>query len=219
MSDTLFTEPIELVGAGHGRNGGASSGRSSGGDANSPAYGVPQRTYVTGIIIALSGIVMFFTALGSAFIVRQGFAITDVQFLAVPRILWLNTLILLASSVTLLKSRRSFLAGQEDEFRHWWGLTAILGLFFLAGQTIAWWQMVRAGVYLATNPDSSFFYVFTVAHAIHLFGGIAALLAVAFRRPRHLTRVTATEVAAIYWHFMDGLWVCLLVLFVAERWL
>jgi cytochrome c oxidase subunit 3 len=103
------------------------------------------------------------------------------------------------------------LAGDDDGFRHWWGVTAILGLFFLAGQLVAWRQLVVSGVYLATNPSSSFFYVFTGAHGLHLLGGIIGLLAVAFRPLLRLARSTAVDVVSMYWHFMDGLWLFLFV--------
>jgi cytochrome c oxidase subunit 3 len=169
------------------------------------------------MVIALGGISMFFVALVSAFIVRKGFPNNDWQPLEVPRILWLNTLILLASSFTLERARKNYLAHQEEVFRHWWGVTAILGLFFLTGQVIAWRQLGAAGVFVSTNPSSSFFYVFTVAHGLHLLGGITALLAVAFHPVRHLTRSTAAEVVAIYWHFMDGLWLILFVLFLVSQ--
>jgi cytochrome c oxidase subunit III len=177
----------------------------------------PQRTYVIGMVIAMGAIVMFFIALVSAFVVRKGFPNSDWQSLELPRVLWLNTLILLASSATLAGARKNLVARREDAFRHWWGVTAILGLFFLAGQVIAWRQLAAAGVFLATNPSGSFFYVFTVAHGLHLLAGIAALLTVAIRPSRHLTRGTATEIVAIYWHFMDALWVGLFLLLTFGR--
>ena len=96
-------------------------------------------------------------------------------------------LILLASSFTLAHSRRRFLAQQFEEFRHWWGVTTILGVFFLAGQIIAWRQLASSGVFLSTSPNSGFFYVFTVAHGLHLLGGIAGLLAVLWWSPGPMT--------------------------------
>jgi cytochrome c oxidase subunit III len=187
--------------------------------ANGASYpsAVPQRTYITGVIISLSGIAMFFIALVSAFVVREGFPDNDWQPLAVPRILWLNTAILLASSFTLARARKHFLAHREETFRHWWSLTVILGLLFIVGQGIAWRQLWSVGIFLATNPSSSFFYVFTFAHALHLLGGIAALFMIAIRPTRYLTRRTATEIAMIYWHFMDALWLGLFILFLMSQ--
>jgi cytochrome c oxidase subunit 3 len=182
-----------------------------------PTAAPPQRTYVTGMSVALGGMLMFFMALVSAYIVRKGFPNSDWRSLNVPRILWLNTSILLASSVTLELSRHRRMHNDEEGFRHWWGVTAILGLFFLAGQAIAWRQLAAAGVYLATNPSSSFFYVFTGAHALHLVGGVCGLAVIILRNTRRLTRTTAIEVAAMYWHFMDGLWVFLFLLLLLGR--
>jgi cytochrome c oxidase subunit III len=211
MPSEIVTDAVDRHGA--GRNGAGGSPPDHGGDRGGSfrSGAVPQRTYVTGMLIALGGILMFFAALASALVVRKGLSAVAWQTLEVPRILWLNTLILLASSATLARSRRDFLAHDQAGFRHWWGVTTILGLFFLAGQILAWRQLVAAGVYLATNASTSFFYIFTAAHGLHLLGGIAALLAVAFRQGRHLARGTAMEVISIYWHFLDALWLCLFV--------
>jgi cytochrome c oxidase subunit 3 len=92
---------------------------------------------------------------------------------------------------------------------------AILGLMFLGGQFIAWTQLAAHGVFLATNPSSSFFYLLTGAHALHLLGGIAALFYLVYRAPQlasGLKKPVAVDVTAIYWHFMDGLWIYLLLL-------
>jgi cytochrome c oxidase subunit 3 len=178
---------------------------------------VPQRAYVTGMVIALGGILMFFMALVSAYIVRKDMPNSAWVQLNVPRVLWLNTLILIASSFTLARSRGRFLADDDPGFRHWWSVTAILGIFFLVGQVMAWRQLAAAGLFLASNPASSFFYVFTAAHGLHLLGGVLALLYVAFRPTHRLTRGTATEIVSMYWHFMDGLWVFLFLLLLLGR--
>jgi cytochrome c oxidase subunit III len=216
MPGEIITAPIDLHGSGGNGADGVPPGHAGNGGGSFRSGAVPQRTYVTGMLIALGGILMFFAALVSALVVRKGLSAVVWQTVEVPRILWLNTLILLASSATLARSRRDFLAHDEAGFRHWWGVTAILGTFFLAGQILAWRQLVAVGVYLATNASSSFFYIFTAAHGLHLLGGVAATLAVALRRGRHLARGTAVEVVSIYWHFLDALWLCLLVLLLLQ---
>jgi cytochrome c oxidase subunit 3 len=187
-----------------------------GGDSGGGAHEVPQRTYVTGMTVALAGILMFFMALASALIVRKGMA-NDWQNLTAPKILYLNTLILLISSFTLVRSRRNLAHGDIDSFRHWWNITTVLGILFLAGQLIAWRQLAHAGVYLGTSPNSSFFYVFTAAHGLHLLCGVLALIGVAVRPTHKLTRSTATEVISMYWHFMDALWVFIFLLLFLGR--
>lgn len=215
------TDEIELIGTdkgggssigGNGNDGGGGGGRFGGGSGS-----VPQRTYVTGMTVGLGGILMFFMALVSAYIVRKDIPNSGWHSLAMPRILWLNTAILIASSFTLVHARKRLRANDEPGFRHWWSVTTILGVFFLIVQVIAWRQLAAAGLYLATNPSSSFFYVFTAAHGLHLLGGVLALILILFRPTHHLTRGTATEVASMYWHFMDGLWVFLFLLFLQGR--
>jgi cytochrome c oxidase subunit 3 len=223
MPGGTVTDEIELIGI--GRGGGGSSfgdGGNAGGGGDdwknsSGSARVPQRAYVTGMTIALGGVLMFFMALVSAYIVRKDMPNSAWIHLAVPHILWLNTLILIASSFTLAHSRGRFLANDDAGFRHWWGVTTILGIFFLIGQVIAWRQLAAAGVFLATNPASSFFYLFTAAHGLHLLGGIVALIWIAIRPTHRLTKGTATEVVAMYWHFMDGLWVFLFLLLLLGR--
>jgi cytochrome c oxidase subunit III len=216
MPGEIATDAIDVRSPGGNGTGGLPPGDGSGSDGSFRSAAVPQRTYVTGMLIALGGILMFFAALVSALVVRKGLSAVAWQTVEVPRILWVNTLILLGSSATLARSRRFLFAHDDASFRHWWGVTTILGLFFVAGQIVAWRQLVAAGVYLATNASSSFFYVFTAAHGLHLLGGIAAMLAVAFRRGRHLASSTATEVVSIYWHFLDFLWLCLFVLLLLQ---
>jgi cytochrome c oxidase subunit 3 len=220
VPSTIVTEEIELIHSGKGPGGGNISGDGGdGGDssASSGAPGVPQRAYVTGMFVALAGILMFFMAFVSAYIVRKGMPGNAWIPLQVPRILWLNTVILLASSFTLACAHGRFNAQDEDGFRHWWATTTILGILFLAGQILAWGQLAAQGIILATNPSSSFFYVFTAAHGVHLLGGILALLYVQFRATRKVTRGTAIEVVSMYWHFMDGLWVFLFLLLYLGR--
>jgi cytochrome c oxidase subunit 3 len=218
LPGTTVTEELELTRGRDGGGGGSGFGGDGGGEGSAGTPAVPQRTYVTGMTVALGGILMFFMALTSAYIVRKGISL-DWRPLVLPKVLWLNTAILLLSSATIVKARRHFLRDDLDGFRHWWNLTTALGLLFLAGQIVAWKQLAAQGVYLASNPSSSFFYVLTAAHGLHLLGGIVALLFVGLRwaRQTHLTPATATEVVSLYWHFMDGLWVFLLLLLYLGR--
>jgi len=210
------TETIVTIEVGGPSGPAATPPRRAGGDSGGGAHEVPQRTYVTGITVALAGILMFFMALASALIVRKGMS-NDWQNFTAPKILYLNTLILLASSFTLVRSRRTLAQGNLGSFCYWWNITTVLGIFFLAGQLIAWRQLAHAGVYLRTSPNSSFFYVFTGAHGVHLLGGLLALISVALRPTQKLTRSTVTEVISMYWHFMDALWVFIFLLLFLGR--
>lgn len=207
-------EPPQLQKAGGGSGPGKQGPGGDGGDGRPVPRGTPQGIYVTGIWLALASILMFFTALVSSFVVRKGLSNDWVAF-EWPRILWANTAVLVASSLTVERARRLLGRGALAGFRLWWGATTVLGLFFLAGQLIAWQELAAAGVYLATNPSSSFFYLLTGTHGLHLLGGVLALLYVGARERRESLRVsreTAVTATSIYWHFLGGLWIVLFLL-------
>ena len=213
-----ITDEIEIIDAGRGGGTDVPAGGDDESDgAGGESRGTPQRAYLTLIQLALAGIVMFFMALTSSFLVRKGLANDWVAF-NFPRILWLNTLILLASSLTIQIARRQ-LRGHQAAFKRWWSITTGLGVLFLAGQLIAWRQLAHEGVFLVTNPSSSFFYVLTAAHGLHLLGGILALLYVSRRnwQRARISQATATDVTSIYWHCMDGLWLFLFALLYLGR--
>jgi len=168
--------------------------------------------YYTGIALGIVSILMFFMALASAFLVRRG---TSGDWIPVhlPAVLWLNTLALIASSFTLERARRSLSRLDVSGFRKLWALTTGLGALFLIGQLVAWRQLVAQGVFMASNPASSFFYIFTAAHGVHLLGGVGALVYVLVRKfdnNRSSALAKAAEVASYYWHFIDGVLVFLL---------
>jgi len=89
-----------------------------------------------------------------------------------------------------------------------------MGLLFVAGQLIAWFQLVRQGVFIASSQASSFFYIFTGAHGVHLVGGVTALLFVLLRdfEKSQISILLAAEITSYYWHFMDALWIFLFAL-------
>ena len=217
MPGTL-TDDIEVIDAGRGGGAGIPAGGDDDGDSGSGLPRVPQRAYFTAIQLALAGIVMIFMALTSSFLVRKGLGGDWVAF-ALPRIVWVNTLVLLASSVTIQIALRHIRQGDVASFRHWWTVTTGLGLLFLVGQVAAWRQLASQGVFLATNPSSSFYYLLTAMHGLHLAGGIVALLYVLLRRRRRsqISQPTAASLASIYWHFMDGLWLFLVALLYLGR--
>jgi cytochrome c oxidase subunit III len=170
----------------------------------------------TGIWVALAAISMTFAAFTSALIVRQGAAM-DWHHLTLPRILYFNTLVLLASSVTLQMSRREiavFMGGKHFELNpaRWLYFTMLLGVVFVAGQYVAWMQLHSEGLYLATNPNSSFFYLLTSVHALHVLGGLVGLTYVMRKLRRVTLRRSTLDAFCNYWHFMGILWVYLLLL-------
>lgn len=171
----------------------------------------------TGIWVALAAITMSFAALTSALIVRQG-AAPDWHHLTLPNILFWNTLVLLASSVTLEFGRRRvavFMGGPSTvdlNPARWLYATALLGVVFVIGQYVAWLQLRAQGLYLATNPNSSFFYLLTALHGMHVLGGLTGLTYVISKLNRVVLRRSTLDSFSYYWHFMGILWVYLLLL-------
>jgi len=214
------TKPEQVAGIGDaGQGGGSFPASHFGGGGGWGEFRVPERTYRLGMWFALTGIVMLFAAFTSALVVRKGMSFDWVP-VRMPQVLWVNTFVLMGSSLTLELSRRSLRRGAAKEFIRWLSATLVLGLGFLAGQLVAWRELASRGVYLASNPGSSFFYVLTAAHGIHLLGGVVALGYVVLRARRIAfgeARRTPVEVTAIYWHFMDALWVYLF--FVLLNWM
>jgi cytochrome c oxidase subunit III len=170
----------------------------------------------TGIWVALASIAMTFAAFTSALIVRQ--SALDWHHLVLPRILYLNTVLLFGSSFALEVARRrmGFLKGglknQDASQARWLYVALFLGMLFVVGQYVAWAQLRSQGLYLATNPNSSFFYVLTAIHALHVLGGLGGLVRVIYRLNASILRKSTLDATAYYWHFMDALWVYLLVL-------
>jgi cytochrome c oxidase subunit 3 len=199
-------------GNGFPKNGGGRNGE--GGE--SPRFS-PDR-YRLGVWFAIGSILMLFVALTSAYIVRSASG-NDWQPITMPKVLWLSTALILISSITMEVSRRSLKRQSDAGYGRWLMITTALGLAFLASQFMAWRQLVRQGVYMASNPYNSFFYLFTAAHGLHLAGGILALGYLMLRTTKkrgtvegQLRRVGLADAATIYWHFMDGLWVALFLL-------
>ena len=162
--------------------------------------------------LASVAIGMIFCAFVSAFVVRQGLS-GDWVRLALPRLVWLNTGLLLVSSLTLEIGRRR-------DSRAWLWVTTALGSLFLVGQLAAWRELAAHGVSLGTTPYGSFFYLFTGAHGVHLVTGLAALAAAALWPGRGLyatPRAAVVRASAIYWHFLDALWLGLFLLLTLGR--
>ena len=185
----------------------------------------PPSAARTGVWVGIGAITMSFAAYTSAMVVRHG-SIPEWQHFTLPPILYWNSLVLVASSVTLEVARRriggpvdrlghseTLLATKSREWLSWYRITLALSFAFLVGQYLAWQRLASEGVYLATSPSSSFFYVLTALHALHLVGGLAALVYAlrCLRSDDGPRPVNVLAAAALYWHFMAVLWIYLLV--------
>ncbi len=189
-----------------------------GGPGGSDSEGTPTDKYRLGMWVALAGIMMMFTALTSAYVVRAAGA-SDWKPIALPPLLWVSTALIVISSITFELARRAVKREDHQAYGRWLLVTVLLGLGFLSIQFLAWRQLVGQGIYLSSNPHSAFFYLLTALHGLHLLGGILALdylLLHAWRRraPEQIgpKRAAVAGAVALYWHFMDGLWIFLFLL-------
>jgi cytochrome c oxidase subunit 3 len=207
-------------------------------DTGLPDYGTRLRRARVGLLVALIPIFMLFVSFTSAYIVRQGLPTLDPQTnllvkdwipVKLPALLIVNTFVLLLSSLGMELARRQFrgevvLASPRthppvssgDQYKMpWLAMTLVLGLLFLFGQWTAWRQLAASGFFVSSTPSSSFVYLLTGTHAVHLMGGVLALfvasIATLFRRALE-RRSIVIDVTAWYWHFMAGLWVYILCL-------
>jgi cytochrome c oxidase subunit 3 len=191
-------------------------GEGGGEDRDRSTPGSSRQTSITGIIVLMCASSMTFAAFVSAMVVRRGLN-NDWGHLGLPHILYWNTAVLLLSSVAIDTGRRLLRHGRRVAFNWVWSAGTLLGIAFLAGQAIAWRQLEARGFYVGGHPSSSFFYVITWAHAAHVVGALAAVMYVEYRALRFELgpgRRTLVTVSAIFWHFLDVLWLGIMGLFV-----
>lgn len=202
-------------------------------------FSVRLRRARLGLVVAIIGIVMIFISLTSAYVVRKGLPTFDdranalvYDWLAVPlpALLLVNSFVLLFSSLTMELARRqaardyalerdttvSHLSAKHGSRVSWLALTIVLGFSFLTGQFMVWRQLAANGFYVATTPSSSFLYLLTGTHGVHLLGGLIALLAAggaSLLRKSAAAQYVLVDVTGWYWHFMAFLWLYILCLF------
>ena len=190
-----------------------------------------------GLFFALSAVFMFFVAIVSVFFVAQGTGHIDANAryinewlpTAIPPILWLNTAVLLLSSLSIEVARRHMFR-EVDVMDEWLGLgkptsrrampwlaaTIVLGMLFVAGQLVAWHQLAVERVHFYSNsPSAHSFFLITGIHGLHLLVGVAALIAAfvgLFVSKQLEMRQILVDLSAWYWHSMGALWLVLFAL-------
>jgi cytochrome c oxidase subunit 3 len=181
---------------------------------------------------------MIFISFTSAYFVRQGLPTLDPRTntlvhdwipVRLPRLLLVNTCVLLASSLTIELARRRAarnaalmqvasipgVSVRGDDKISWLALTVVLGVTFLVGQGMAWRELAASGFYLSATPSSSFVYLLTGMHGAHLLGGVVALLIAGLASLLHRSaqsQLILLDITGWYWHFMAVLWVYILSL-------
>lgn len=165
-----------------------------------------------GIFLAVVG--ALFTLLISAYLGRMGGA--DWWGIPIPRLLWVNTAALAASSLALQWAKTEIRPDHRDRLNAALVTAFATAVFFVAGQFLAWRQLISAGYVLADNPSNSFFYMITGLHGLHILGGLFVLGRTAIRarsEPLSARMLLSVELCVIYWHFMLVVWLVLFALF------
>ena len=199
-----------------GPNGKGPKGNGWGGGKKDPQRHLSPAAYRVTMWVIIAAIVMMFAALSSAYIILS--VDTERRVVSMPRMFFLSTGIILLSSFTIETAKRSLKRGNKTRYLRWIIATLILGLLFLAAQLMGWRQLSAQGVYFASHPHSTFFYLFTGVHGVHLLGGITGLSYVAVRarckdkQVEGVPNQTSAELMSLYWHTMDGLWLWLFLL-------
>jgi cytochrome c oxidase subunit III len=169
--------------------------------------------------LGCGSILMMFAGWTSAFVVRH--AAGNWLEYRLPNIFFYNTAVILLSSLTLQLSYSFFKKGIESLYKILLMITFLLGLAFVVLQYLGWLEMKAIGVELTKNPSGDFVYVITGFHAAHVLGGIAVLTVAmvhAFALPFRPTpkRQLRFELSLTYWHFVDLLWIYLLIFFITQ---
>lgn len=168
--------------------------------------------------IAMGSITMMFIGFTSAYIVKRAQA--NWKVFELPKIFWVSTAVILLSSVTIQLAVKVFKQRQMGRYRQLITLTAALGVVFAALQVWGFSEMAAHGLKLAGPASVSFIYVIVAMHILHVLGGVVALLVMFFRAYRTNVKVyspVGIEVAATYWHFVDALWIYLLIFLSVAR--
>ena len=172
---------------------------------------LPTAKIGLGVFLAVVG--CLFSLFTSAYFMRMG--LPDWQPLPLPRLLWLNTGVLVLSSVALQCAVVAARKGQIDNVRLGLATAGLTTLAFLVGQLMAWRQLTADGYLLASNPANSFFYLITGMHGLHILGGLIGLGRTSTgawngARPERLR--LSVELCAMYWHFLLFVWLCIFAL-------
>jgi len=177
---------------------------------------MPSSKMIT--LIVIGTIIMLFAGMTSAYIVREAEG-NWIKF-DLPKLFWVSSGLILLSSVTMNMAVRAAKKNNSKAITQALLLTTLLGLGFVVTQYLSWTSLYSQGIIFAGNPSESFLYVLTGLHVAHLLAGIIALLVTFSKASRKIyssTNMTGLQNCAIFWHFLDGLWIYLFIFLMFVR--
>ena len=167
----------------------------------------------TGLFVFLAVISSMFLLFIVSYYSRSQFP--DWEVMKDPEILWVNTLVLVLASIALQLASNAAKQGVSSKLVYALSAGAVLTLVFVAGQFVAWEQMIKAGYYAQQNPSYAFFYLVTGLHALHLIGGLWFMGLLGFRLKRRKDKealLQGVALCATYWHYLLLVWLVLFAL-------
>jgi cytochrome c oxidase subunit 3 len=170
------------------------------------------------LLVGIGSIVMMFAGLTSAYIVKRNLA-NWISF-DLPLIFYFSTAVIIISSITMLLCRQNFSYGDMQKYRMWLFITMILGIVFVVLQTAGFISLWNNGITLKKNVAFSFLYLIVGLHALHIIAGVIALI-VTYLKSLSVKRknysIVPVDLISTYWHFVDFLWLYLLLFLVMIR--
>jgi cytochrome c oxidase subunit III len=168
----------------------------------------------TGLIALVAGTTMLLAALTSAYIVRRGLS-NDWAPIQLPPVLAGSAILLLLSSLAIEIGRQNFANGKRGRFARFWFAGPALGASFVLAQAYGWNQIKQAGISAASSPSAAFVYVLSGTVVALVIGTAAALIWIGFRALGSASERSTTrlKITAYYWHYLDCLWIYLVILF------
>jgi len=168
--------------------------------------------------VGIGSLLMMFAGLTSAYIVKRNQA--NWQSFELPQLFWYSTVAIVLSSVTIFLAEKAFKQREMKKYRSLLSATVLLGVLFIVLQSLGFQQLWEKGITLQASVSYSFLYVIVGLHAAHVLGGILALIllfAKAFSTKTRNYNSVSVELVSTYWHFVDILWIYLLVFLLMIR--
>jgi cytochrome c oxidase subunit III len=175
-----------------------------------------------GLWVFLAVITSLFALFFSAYFMRMGYGhgaghgITDWRSITKPPILWLNSGVLILSSVAMQAARRALNYKQRERVSGYLFAGGAFAVVFLIGQLVAWHQLRESGYVMTSGPAGAFFYMLTAVHGLHVLGGLGVWLKTMLRiRTRAVELIDlrlSIELCTVYWHFLLLVWLVMFAL-------
>lgn len=180
------------------------------------------------LFLTLAGLTMLFLSLSFAYVYTR--SLSKLPPLQLPWLFYVNTLVLLGSSYTLWQSKKAYLEDRTDKYQLTLYVTIILSIIFLILQVIAWYSLFSRQITIQSDNAAGYLYVISGLHFLHVVAGLPFLIYFSIQAKKYMIEPVSVLVyfsdphkrlnlrlISIYWHFLDILWIYLMVFFVLNK--